>query len=454
MNDPDYPPTLLGAIYLDPEMVEVMSDEAFIRRMVEVEAQLARAQAAVGLVPLEAAEEIERRSRGWMPGWSALQNSMEQHGVPVSGLVRELRAHVGRPAADWVHWGATSQDILDTARIIQIGDALALLEGGIRNVGAELSHLARTHRNTVMCGRTLGQVAVPTTFGYKAASWLMSLVGNLDRLAELRPRLLVVQLGGAAGTLASLGEHGAAVQAELARRLTLGVPDAPWHTRRESIAELAGWLSLVTGGLGKLGQDVILLAQTEISEVLESNHPDRGASSTMPHKHNPVVSPRLVAAAVSNAALLSSVHGALLQEHERGTHGWSLEQLSLVPMVQNAAGSLRNATRLLQGLVVREDRMARNMSATRGALLAEAAALLLTPHIGREEAQSQVREAAARSGETGENLVEILSRSDTPSADWSGLRDEADYLGSTDVFIDRALAAAGARGIESINEDE
>ena len=446
--------SLLAAPFLDPSMVAVMSDEALIRRMVDVEVNLALAQAAVGLIPQEAAEEIERKAHDWMPAATVLQRSMLQNGVPVAGLARELRKRVGGTAADWVHWGATSQDILDTARVLQLAEALALLEEGLREVGAELARLAIEHRTTMMCGRTLGQAAVPTTFGYKAAGWLASLVGNLDRLEELRPRLLVVQLGGAAGTVASLGDRGPAVEAELASRLALGVPDCPWHTRRESIAELAAWLSLITGGLGKMGQDVLLLTQSEIGEVLESDRPDVGGSSAMPHKHNPVLSPRLVVAARRNAALLASAHGALLQEHERGTHGWLLEQLTVPPMVHNTAGAVRNATTLLRGLIVQEDQMARNMSATRGMLLAEAAALLLTPPVGREEAQTRVREAATKAGATGEHLADVLSRTEVPGVDWSELGDERDYLGSAEVFIDRALAAAGARGIRIRKEDE
>ncbi|MDH3225253.1 MAG: 3-carboxy-cis,cis-muconate cycloisomerase, partial [Gemmatimonadota bacterium] len=364
MTDSLFGASLLAPLYLDREMVHAMSDEVLVRHMIDVEVRLGVAQANIGLIPREAAEEIERKARDWTPAVTALQAATEGNGVPVAGLARELRSQVGGSAAGWVHWGATSQDILDTARGLQLRAALDLIENGIRDLGSSLASQAVKHRSTVMTGRTLGQAAMPTTFGYKAASWLASLVENLDRLDDLRARLLVVQLGGAVGTLAAFGEHGPAVEADLARQLDLKVPPCPWHTRREAVAELAGWLSLLTGGLGKMGQDVILLAQSEIGELVEFNDPARGASSTMPHKHNPVVSPRLVVAARQNAALLSSVHHALLQEHERGTHGWHLEQLTLSPMLQYAAGALRNAATLIEGLVVRKDRMARNVTAT------------------------------------------------------------------------------------------
>lgn len=446
--------SLLDHVFGDDAMAELMSDETFVRRMVQVEVAIAAAQASVGVIPAGAAEEIARKARDWTPSRATLRAATERNGVPVAGLARELRAHVGGDAANWVHWGATSQDILDTGRVLQLRDALDLLEDRIRELGGRLATLAAEHRTTLMTGRTLGQAALPTTFGYKAAAWLASLVGDLQRLNELRPRLLVIQFGGAVGTLAAMGEEGLAVEAELAERLGLGVPPCPWHTRRAPVAELASWLSLVTGGLGKLGQDVILLSQTEVDEVRESDDPDRGASSTMPHKHNPVLAPRLVAAAKHNAALLGSVHHALLQENERGTHGWALETLSLPSMVHCTAGALRNAVRLADGLVVRKERMTDNLTATRGALLAEAATLAMSRQVGREEAATRVRAASVRSGETGAHLMDVLAQSETAAVDWAGLRDEAGYLGSAGTYVDRVLDEAADRGIEAMTDNE
>ena len=453
MTSSPYGGSLLLHPLLDDGMDALMSDETFARRMVEVEVALAAAEASVGVIPAEAAEEIERKAEGWTPPMASLRDAVERNGVPVAGLASALRAQVGGPAADWVHHGATSQDIMDTAGVLQLREGLEHLENGIRAVGRRLATLAAEHRATVMTARTLGQAALPTTFGYKAASWLASLVEHLDRLDELRERLLVVQLGGAVGTLAALGEDGPAVEAALARRLELGVAPCPWHTRRAAVAELAGWLSLVTGALGKMGQDVILLGQTEVDELRESDDPGRGASSTMPHKHNPVLAPRLVAAAEHNASLLASSHRALIQEHERGTHGTALEQLTLPPMLQCTAGALRNAGLLLAGLLVREDRMADNIAATRGALMAEAATLALAGEVGREEAAARVGAASVRSRDTGEHLMDVLAATESASVDWAGLRDESSYLGAAGEYIDRVLRQASHRDIETMTEN-
>ena len=446
--------SLFGPAFNAPEMAEALSDERYVRLMVEVEVALAEAQASLGVIPKDAAEEIARKANNWVPAKLVLRQSTEKNGVPVAGLVREFRAHVGGRASEWIHWGATSQDILDTALVLQLQDALALLEAVLREVCAHLARLAAEHRETVMTGRTLGQAALPTTFGARAAGWLASLMGNLDRLTELRPRLLVVQLGGAVGTLAALGDDGPAVEAEFASRLDLTAGPCSWHTRRESMAELAGWLCLVTSGLGKIGQDVILLAQTEIDEVRETGEMDQGVSSTMPHKRNPVLSPRLVAAARYNAGLLGTVHHAMLHEHERGTHGWALERLALTPMLHTAAGALRNARTLAESLAVQKQTMADNLVRTRGALLAEAAMFRLALDLGRAEATTRVRSASAQSREGSEHLVDILERTETAEVDWSQLRDEAAYLGSADAGVARVLEEAAARGIETTTADE
>lgn len=441
--------SLFGHVLRDAAMAERLSDEALVRGMIQVEVHLAAAQAVVGVVPREAAEEIARKANGWMPAVDALRDATERNGTPVAGLAHALRVQVGGSAADWVHWGATSQDISDTAGMLQLRDALALLESRMKEVAAHLARHAIDHRSTLMTGRTLGQAALPTTFGLKAAWWLATLLGHLDRLDQLRPRLLVVQLGGAVGTLAALGPDGLEVEAELARRLDLGVPSCPWHTRREALAECAGWLALVTGGLGKMGEDVTLLAQSGIDELRESADAGRGASSTMPQKRNPVRAPRLVAAARHNARLLGSMYDALVQENERGTHGGLLEQLALPAMLQTTAGALQNALALVQGLVVRTERMATTVEATRGALLAEAATLHLARHVGREEATGRVRAALAEAQDTGEHLVDVLARRETVPVQWTALRDEAAYLGSADRYVERVLQQAADRGIEA-----
>lgn len=433
---------MLNRLFRDERIGELLSEAALVRRMVEVEVALARAEAAVGVIPADAAREIEARASSWAPDAAGLIEGVARSGVPVPALVEQLRERVGGDARRYVHWGATSQDIMDTALVLQLREALDLLEDTIRDVVATMAALAREHRGTLMCGRTHAQVALPITFGYKVARWLVPLVAHLDRLAELRPRLLVVQLGGGAGTLASLGGSGAEVEAELARELDLGVPLAPWHTQRDGLVELAGWLSLVTGSLAKMAQDVILMVQSEVAELAESGDAGRGGSSTMPQKSNPVRSELLVAAARHNATLVSGMHHALVQEHERGTHGWQMEWLTLPQMVDCTGGALANALALVQDLVVRSDRMARNVGATHGVMLAEAASLLLSEHREREEAERVVKEAAGRATETGKHIVEILEEVVSPPIDWSTVREEANYLGATQSLLDRVLERA------------
>ncbi|MCS7195183.1 MAG: 3-carboxy-cis,cis-muconate cycloisomerase, partial [Meiothermus sp.] len=343
---------LFGRVFGDPEVSALFSDERGLGAMLEVEGALAHAQAELGLIPLEAAQAIERAIAGFAPDWEALALATERDGVPVAGLVSALRRAVGAPHERYLHYGATTQDILDTALVLRLREALALLEGRLRGVLRHLLRLAQRHLQTPMAGRTHAQQALPIPFGFKVAGWMAPLLRHLERLEELRGRLLVVQFGGAVGTLAALGPDGPRVQEALARRLGLGLPPIPWHTARDNLAELAGWLSLLTGSLGKMAQDILLLAQSEVGEVRESAQEGRGGSSTMPQKSNPVRSEVVVAAARANAALLVAMHQAQIAEHERATHGWQLEWLTLPSMFAHAAAALKQAQQLSQELVV------------------------------------------------------------------------------------------------------
>jgi 3-carboxy-cis,cis-muconate cycloisomerase len=294
-----------------------------------------------------------------------------------------------------------------------------------------------------MAGRTHSQQALPIPFGLKVAGWLAPLLRHRQRLIELKPRVLVVQLGGAAGTLASLGKSGLKVQAELASELNLGVLLMPWHTQRDNLAEMAGWLSLVSGSLAKMAQDVILMAQTEVGEVRESADRSRGGSSTMPQKSNPIVSELIIAAARTNASLLAAMHQALVQEHERATHGWQVEWLNLPPMFALTSAALNKAVFLSEHLVVDEARMRQNVSAANGLMLAEAITFALTPFMSRAEARQLVAESSQVTLEQGRHLIDVVRGKTDAPVDWQALRDETAYLGSSDAFIDRVLEAAG-----------
>ena len=303
---------LFGPLFSDPELAALFSDEAYITRLLEVEVALAIAQEHLGVIPDGTAAQIQKAATVLAIDWNQLRQETQRDGFPIIGLLQQLRSGLGQ-AASYVHWGATTQDIMDTALVLQLREALGLLEAKLRQVVANLSGLAQAHRHTLMAGRTHSQQALPIPFGLKVAGWLAPLVRHLQRLRELRPRLLVVQLGGAAGTLASLGEIGLQVSEELAKELELRGSPIPWHTGRDALAELASWLSLISGSLAKMAQDIILLAQTEVGEVRESDDLARGGSSTMPQKSNPVLSELVIAAARTNAALLSAMHQALVQ---------------------------------------------------------------------------------------------------------------------------------------------
>ncbi len=436
---------IYGRLFADGELNALFSDEAALRTMVAFEVVLARVQAQLGIIPAKAADAIERAAAAFTPDMDDIAAGTARAGVPVVPLVRQLRAAVGSAAADHVHRGATSQDVVDTGLVMRLHTALDLLDVRLGRLMEQLASLADAHRFTVMAARTRAQQAVPTTFGLKAATWLHSLAGNRDRLAEIRPRVLAVQFGGAAGTLSSLGEGGIEVMEGLAAELGLAAPAAPWTSQRESMAELGGWLSLLTGTIGKMGQDLMLLAHNEVAEVTPGAG---GGSSTMPQKANPVNCEVMVTASRLNAALVSAMHGALIQEHERGGPGWQLEWATLPQMVACAGGALKHAIAVTGGLEVHADRMRANLDASNGLILAEAAGFALAAHMTRDEAQSLVKDACRTVAESGRKLMDILGETTDAPVDWQALADPANYLGATNALIDRILAAARNGGAQ------
>ena len=345
---------LLNPLFGDEKMQQIFSDAAFIEQMVLVERTLAAVQGQLGVIPEAAAATIVAALDTFVPDLPQLQAGVERAGVPVPELVRQLRQHIGGEAASFVHWGATTQDVMDTAVILQIRHALNEIEPALQETIKNLARLADAQRHTLMVGRTHSQQALPITFGYKVAGWMAPLLRHQQRLQELKPRLLQLQFGGAVDTLAALGERGTAVQQALAAALNLNVPTITWHTQRDNLAECAGWLSLLSGSLAKMAQDIILLAQSEVGELRETADPKRGGSSTMPQKSNPIISEGIIAIARANASLLATLHQAQIQEHERGTHGWQMEWLTLPTMFIYTAAALRKTHFLSQHLVVNE----------------------------------------------------------------------------------------------------
>ena len=444
VNPADSP--VFGALYGTDAMRAVMGERAFLARMLEVEAALARAQARLGIVPEAAALAITAAAadvdRLDLP---ALAAATQNTGYPVVGLVRQLSALAGAEAGRWTHWGATTQDIMDTGVVLQIREGLSLVGAELDAVIAGLARMARTHRDTVMAGRTHLQHALPVTFGYKVAVWLSPLVTMRERLAQLRPRVERLQFGGAAGTLASLGDQGLAVQAELGKELGLAVPDIPWHVARDGIVEAVSFLGLVTGALSKLATDVILLMQTEIAEVAEPYQEGRGGSSTMPQKRNPISCEYIVAQARGVHALVPQMLAAMAQDQERGTGPWQAEPLAVGQAFLLAHGALACARVLAEGLTVDAARMRRNLDSTGGLIVAEAVMMGLAPVIGRGEAHHVVHHACDVALAEGVPLAEALLRDDQVAvrlsrAEVDRLVDPAAYLGAAGAFVDRVLA--------------
>jgi 3-carboxy-cis,cis-muconate cycloisomerase len=435
---------IFSPLFSDAEISALLTDEAFVTALVEVEAALARAHARVGVIPAAAADQISRVKAANID-ITALTKGTIRSGFPIIALVQQIRRQAGEEAEPYVHWGATTQDIMDIASVLQMRAAIELFKPAILNIIRRLSELAQRHRTTVMAGRTHGQQALPITFGLKVASWIAPMLRHAERLDEILPRLLVIQFGGAAGTLAALGDKGLAVTEALADELKLAVPVMSWHAQRDSLVEFGGWLSLVTGCLGKMAQDVILLAQTEVGEAAESGEQGRGGSSTMPQKNNPITSELMLAAARTNASLLSALHHAQIQEHERATHGWQVEWLTLPQMMILTGGALKHALDLAQNLQVDEAAMRANMARAHDVLLAEAVVFALAKAMPRAKAEELLKRACGIAVSEERHLINVIKEMvavPDGTVDWQVLSDPANYLGETETIIDRVLERA------------
>jgi len=427
-----------------PRMRAVFEDRALVARYIEVEVALARAQARCGVIPAAAAEEIAARSQLEQLDFDLLRHETEIVGYPILPLVHQLAKMAGE-SGRFVHWGATTQDIMDTAVILQVRDALQIVESELADLRAILVRLARKHRDTPMAGRTHLQQALPVTFGYKVAVWLAMFDRHAERLLEMRPRVLVGQFAGAAGTLASLGDQGLAVQQGLMEELGLGVPVATWHVARDGLAEAVNLLGLITGSLGKVAYDVMLMAATEFGEVYEPFVKGRGASSTMPQKRNPISSELIFAASKAvrqNAGLMLD---AMIHDFERATGPWHAEWIALPESFILTAGALHQAKFMLDGLIVDEQRMRENLGVSRGLIVAEAVMMGLAPHIGRQDAHDVVYAACRTVNEKGGTLADVLAampdvakRLDRSTID--RLTDPANYLGAAPAMVDRVVA--------------
>lgn len=432
-------------LFSTPEMAAIFSPQAHVRQMLAFEAALARAEAAAGIIPEGAARAIAAACQVERYDVPALYRDAVAAGTLAIPLVRALTSQVAPEGRDYVHWGATSQDVMDTALVLQMRDGLDLLIARLLDMGDACAALAEQHRRTLMPGRTLMQQALPITFGLKAARWLGMVTRQVARLRELRRRVLVVQFGGAAGTLASLGDAGPRVADLLAEDLGLAVPDLPWHAERDRVAEVAAALGVVAGAMAKVATDLVLLAQTELGEVAEGAAPGKGGSSAMPQKRNPVDATFALAAARLAIGQVPVVLGGMAQEHERAVGGWQAEWEAVPNLFLATASSVERVREALAGLEVHAERMREHVDQGGGLILSEALAMALAPTVGRPEAYRLVQGAVTRAREGGTSLREAAKADEqiravlTPEEIASAL-DPANYLGSTDTFIDRALA--------------
>ncbi len=422
------------------EMRAVFSDDNLLTCYVEAEVALAVAQGRLGVIPQDAADAIAKFSPSVAFDRAALKQEAENVGYPILGLVRQFSAKLG-DAGRYVHWGATTQDIMDTGTVLQIRAALAIVERDLAAVSAALANLAEKYRDTAMPGRTHLQQALPITFGYKCAIWLSMMQRHADRLREFKPRLLVAQFGGAAGTLASLGDKGLDVRREYARELKLGDPPITWHVARDSVVETVNFLGLVTGSLGKIGFDIMLMMATEIGEAFEPFASHRGASSTMPQKRNPISSEILVANAKAVRQHAGLMLDAMIQDFERATGPWHVEWMAVPESFILTAGSLAQAKFMLEGLVVDEARMRKNLDMTQGLIVAEAVMMGLAPHLGRQQAHDLVYEACREALAKGRSLFDVLKSNPAiadalPETRLRELCDPANYLGSAPRMVD------------------
>jgi 3-carboxy-cis,cis-muconate cycloisomerase len=428
-------------------MLDIFSPSATVQRMLDVEAALARALAVAGVIPSDAVAPIEAACQAEHIDAEALTAAAARAGNLAIPLVKQLTARVSArapEAAKYVHWGATSQDIIDSGMVLQLRDALDRIDAQVDTLCTALARQAQTHRDTPVIGRTWLQQALPMTLGLKFAQWLDALERHRVRLTQLRERALALQFGGATGTLASLGDAAPVVAHALSQALALPLPSVPWHTQRDRIAEAATVLGLLTGTLGKIARDVSLHMQTEIGELAEPSAQGKGGSSTMPHKRNPVGCAAALTASLRVPSLVATMLAAMVQEHERALGGWQAEWETLPEIARLCAGALANITEIVEGLAVDHERLATNLGQTRGLIFGEAVMLALGASLGRLQAHELVEHASREAVQSGRTLRDVLGEMpdvmrvlDERRLD--ALFDPANYSGQARQCVDAVL---------------
>ncbi|MBV4471707.1 3-carboxy-cis,cis-muconate cycloisomerase [Pseudomonas siliginis] len=443
---------LFDAYFTAHDMREVFCDQGRVQAMLDFEAALARAEARVGLIPSSAVAPIAAACDAGLYDFAALGEAIATAGNSAIPLVKALGKQIASSDAEaerYVHLGATSQDVMDSGLVLQVRQALALIENQLAQLADSLAVQAQRFATTPLAGRTWLQHATPVTLGMKIAGWLGAVTRSRQRLQQLKPRLLVLQFGGASGTLAALGEQALPIAKALAEELQLTLPEQPWHTQRDRIVEFGAVLGLIAGSLGKFGRDISLLMQTEAAEVFEPAAPGKGGSSTMPHKRNPVGAAVLIGAATRVPGLVSTLFSAMPQEHERSLGLWHAEWETLPEICCLASGSLQQARLLADGLEVDAARMARNLELTQGLVLAEAVSIVLAQRVGRDTAHHLLEQCCKRAVAEQRHLRAVLADEPQVTAELSGaelddLLNPAHYLGQAQAWVERAVAEHNA----------
>lgn len=443
---------LFDAYFTARDMREVFCDQGRVQAMLDFEAALARAEARVGLVPASAVAPIMAACDAGLYDFAALGEAIATAGNSAIPLVKALGKQIAATDAEaerYVHLGATSQDVMDSGLVLQLRQALVLIEHELAQLADSLAAQAQRFATTPLAGRTWLQHATPVTLGMKIAGWLGAVTRSRQRLQELKPRVLVLQFGGASGTLAALGDQALPTAEALAEELQLSLPEQPWHTQRDRIVEFGAVLGLIAGSLGKFGRDISLLMQTEAAEVFEPAAPGKGGSSTMPHKRNPVGAAVLIGAATRVPGLVSTLFSAMPQEHERSLGLWHAEWETLPEICCLVSGSLQQARLLADGLEVDAARMSRNLELTQGLVLAEAVSIVLAQRVGRDTAHHLLEQCCKRAVAEQRHLRAVLGdepqvTAELSDAELDDLLNPAHYLGQAHVWVERAVAEHNA----------
>ncbi len=440
---------LLAPMLSSAAMRAVCDDAACLQNMLNFEAALARAEAATGVIPQSAAGPIAAACRAESFDLAALADASTRSGNLAIPLVKALTSNVAQQDADaarYVHWGATSQDVIDTATMLTLRAAIDILLGDIDRAVAGFAKLARQHRDTAVVARTWLQHALPMPFGLKLAEYAAALHRSRKRLQRLRTEALALQFGGAAGTLAALGDKGLAVAERLAQELRLPLPDAPWHTHRDRIAEAASVFAIIAGTCGKIARDVSLMMQTDVGEAFEPSGEGRGGSSTMPHKRNPVAAASALGAATMAPNLAATILAAQVQDHERSAGPWHAEWPTLPTLLLVTSGALAAIVDIAEGLEVDTARMRANLDATGGLIMAEAVTMALAKKIGKSDAHHLIEAASKKAVADKKHLREVLISDPQIVAQLSAdkiteLFEPMAYQGASQALIDRLLAS-------------